>query len=96
MDTRPFIADPNDNSHITFSLNGDYSRLQENQHQAGKKADIATGNLKWEIPLPGGVSFPISLTVANSTDQIKETYVRGNFGLSFDLDKLQQLLKATH
>lgn len=83
-----------DNSQATLSLSGNYERLQENQHQKGKKADIALGNLKLEIPISSGVSFPLSFTAANSSEQIKETYVKGNFGISFDLDKLSALLKA--
>jgi len=34
------------------------------------------------------------MTVANSSEEVKETYVKGNFGMSFDLDKLASLLKA--
>lgn len=76
-------------------MSGNYERLQENQHQAGKKADIGLGNIKLEIPISSGVSFPLSVTFANSSEQVKETYVRGNFGISFDLDKLAALLQAT-
>lgn len=90
----PFIKDPADKDQMTVSLSGNYTRLQENQHQAGKKADIALGNLKLEIPISSGVSFPLSMTVANAAQQIKETYVRGSFGISFDLDKLSALLQA--
>ena len=84
----------NDNSKMTFSVASNYQRLQENKDQKGKRPDIVLGNLKLEIPISSGVSLPLSFSVANATAQIKETYVKGNFGLSFDLDKLSSLLKA--
>jgi hypothetical protein len=88
------IKSGNDDSQMTLSVSGNYQRLQENKDQKGKRPDIVLGNLKFEIPISSGVSFPLSLTVANATEQIKETYVKGNFGISFDLDKLASLLKA--
>ena len=90
----PFIKNSANKSQVTISLSGNYQRLQENEHVAGKKADIALGNVKLEIPISSGISFPISVTFANSSEQIKESYVRGNFGVSFDLDKLASLLNA--
>jgi hypothetical protein len=84
----------NDDSKMTLSLSGNYERLQENKDQKGKRPDIALGNIKLEIPISSGVSFPISFTAASSSEQIKESYVKGNFGISFDLDKLSALLKA--
>jgi hypothetical protein len=90
----PFLGSTVDKSQITLELSGQYQRLQENAGQAGKKADLALGNLKLEFPISSGVSFPLSITVANSSEQIKETYAKGNFGISFDLDKLAALLKA--
>ncbi|MDT4952412.1 MAG: hypothetical protein QOJ02_550 [Acidobacteriota bacterium] len=47
-----------------------------------------TGQLKLTIPIFNGISFPISFSVANRTDLIKEKTVRGHFGFSFDLTKL--------
>lgn len=89
----PFVKDVSDQSPITLALSGKYDRIQENQHVTGKKADIGLGNLKLTIPLAGGLSFPLSFTFANAGQTIKESYVRGNFGLTFDLDKLSTLLK---
>ena len=89
----PFVKDVSDQSPITLALSGKYDRIQENQHVTGKKADIGLGNLKLTIPLAGGLSFPLSFTFANAGQSIKESYVRGNFGLTFDLDKLSALLK---
>jgi len=91
----PFVKDPNNKSQVTFDISAKYQRLQENQHQASKKADIALGNFKLEIPISSGVSFPLSVSFANAAEQVKETYVRGDFGISFDLDKLAALLQAT-
>lgn len=88
------VKSANDKSQMTLSASGSYQRLQENKDQKGKRPDIVLGNLKLEIPISSGVSFPLSFSVANATEQIKETYVKGNFGVSFDLDKLASLLKA--
>ncbi|GEM_PF-5758141 len=53
------------------------------------KGDIAVGQLKLTIPIPRwGVRLPLSMTVANRTDLIKESIVRGNFGITFDLDSM--------
>ena len=89
----PFVKDASDQSPVTIAFSGKYERLQENRHVAGKKADIGEGNVKLTIPLAGGLSFPISCTFANAGQTIKESFVRGNFGLTFDLDKLSALLK---
>jgi len=88
------LKSANDKSQMTISANGSYQRLQENKDHKGKRPDIVLGNLRLEIPVSSGVSFPLSFSVANATEQIKETYVKGNFGISFDLDKLASLLKA--
>lgn len=48
---------------------------------------------KITIPIPKieGAEIPISITVSNRTDQIKERVVSGQFGFSFDLAKLGSL-----
>jgi len=84
----------NNKSKMTVALTGSYERLQENEGQKGKKADIVLGNVKFAIPLPGGVSFPFSVSFANASSQVKGNYVVGNFGLTFSLDSLTALLKA--
>jgi hypothetical protein len=88
----PFLSDTADRSPITFSLSGRYERLAENSGIPKKKADIAVAGAKLEIPIAAGMSFPISVTYANSTDLIKEAHVQGNFGFTFDLDKLNALI----
>jgi hypothetical protein len=90
----PFVASSTDQSRISLSFSGSYQRLPENRHMAGKKADLGVANVKLEIPIAGGVSFPISVTYANATELIKESDVRGSFGITFDLDKLRALLMA--
>lgn len=87
----PFTRDAADKSQITMAFNGRYERFPENEGIPGKKADIAVAGAKFEIPIASGVSFPISVTYANATELIKESHVSGNFGISFDLDKLKAL-----
>jgi len=89
-----FLSDVNDKSEITFAMSGQYQRLEENKDQSGKRPDLALGNFKLEIPIAAGVSFPLSFTVANASELVKETYVKGNFGITFDLSKLAPLLSA--
>lgn len=87
----PFLTNDSDQNQITVSFSGRYERLQENRHIPGKKADIAVANWKLEIPIAAGISLPLSVTYANATELIKESHVRGNFGITFDLDKLKAL-----
>jgi len=50
---------------------------------------IRLGQAKISIPVEGsGVKIPISFTVANRTELIKEHDVRGSIGITFDLDTL--------
>ncbi|MGC2694781.1 MAG: hypothetical protein WA738_03240 [Candidatus Angelobacter sp.] len=88
----PFLVNSDDKSQISLAFAGRYERLQENRHVPGKKADIAIANWKLEIPIGAGVSLPLSITYANATELIKEQDVRGNFGITFDLDKLHTLV----
>jgi hypothetical protein len=88
----PFLRDPGNKDQIALSFSGRYQRMPENQGIPGKKADIAVAGGKFEIPVAPGVSFPISVTYANATELIKEAHVSGNFGISFDLDKLKALV----
>jgi len=90
----PFLTNASDQNEITMSFSGRYERLQENRHIPGKKADIAVANWKLEIPVAAGISLPLSVTYANATELIKEKHVRGNFGITVDLDKLKALAGA--
>jgi hypothetical protein len=42
---------------------------------------------KLTIPLMAGVNIPISVSVANRTEFVKEKEVKGKFGFTFDLSK---------
>lgn len=86
----------NDNSQMTFALSANYERIQENKDQKGKRPDLAIGNIKLSIPISAGVAFPLSITIASAGEQNKEKYVHGNFGVTFDLDKLTALLRANN
>jgi hypothetical protein len=77
-----------------LSFAGRYERLLNDEPIEGttdviKKGDIAVGQVKLTIPIRGtALKIPLSLTVANRTELIKEKEVRGNFGVTFDLDSL--------
>jgi len=88
----PFLFDAVNKDPITMAFSGRYQRMPENQGVAGKKADIAVAGVKFQIPVAAGVSFPLSVTYANATELIKEAHVAGNFGITFDLDKLKALV----
>lgn len=47
-----------------------------------------TGQVKLSLPLFDGVSLPISFSLANRTDLIDESEVRGRFGFTIDFAKL--------
>ena len=59
--------------------------------------DIHKAQVKLTVPMParlGGVSLPISLTVANRTELIDERDVRGQVGFTLDFAALQQALRG--
>jgi hypothetical protein len=93
----PFVSNSSDKSKVTLALNGSYQRLPENKDVKGKRPDITSGSFKLTIPFPSGISFPLAVTYGNSQQQqAKGSYVIGNFGLSFDADKLAALLALKH
>jgi hypothetical protein len=51
---------------------------------------------KLTIPVMDGISLPFSASWANRSDLIKESYVKGNFGLSFDVAKLLGAFQPKH
>jgi len=79
-----------------------FSGLFEHLHQKPLGVDLLIndvtvnqpGNMgvfqaKYTVPVgDSGIQVPISLTASNRTELIKETDVRGNIGITFDLDKL--------
>jgi hypothetical protein len=91
----PFLTSTIDQGQMSLAFSGRYERLPENVHILGKKADIAVANFKLEIPIgSGAMTLPFSITYANASELIKEKDVRGNFGISFDLDKLFSLVHS--
>jgi hypothetical protein len=53
------------------------------------RGNIWLGQGKWSIPMgSSGVTIPFSVTGSNRTDLIKETEIRGTFGISYNLDSL--------
>jgi hypothetical protein len=88
----PLVLYDVDQGQMTLSFAGRYQRLLENRHQPDKKADLAVVQVKFEIPVFSGVTFPISVSYATASELLKEDHVHANFGFSFDTDKLYQLL----
>ena len=85
---------------FVFTMSAKYQRMVDNAMAptgttvANTKGDIAIAQLKLTIPAKGtGVKIPISLTIANRTELIKEREVRGNIGITFDLDSIFARLK---
>lgn len=89
----PFLIDTADLSKLTYSFSGRFQRMLENRNMPMKKADIAVAQFKIEIPIAKGMSIPLSFTYANATELIKESHVRGNFGVTFDVDKFFALAR---
>ena len=79
---------------FVFSFAGKYERVLENATALDgtvlpdTKGDIAVGQLKLEVPFVAGLRLPLSLTFANRTELVREREVRGNFGFTFDMDKI--------
>lgn len=71
---------------VYFDLSAEGGRM------SGQNSTIK-GQAKLTIPLGNtGIAFPISVTVANRTELIKEKEVRGQFGFTFDFSKLVSAL----
>ena len=78
-----------------FSAAGKFVRQFENGFSDGgimipnTKGTIVVGQFKLTVPVKGaGVKVPLSVTFANRTDLIKESVVRANVGLTYDLDTI--------
>lgn len=78
-----------------FSFAGQWQRLPgiivgpDGLLKPNTKGDTAIGQFKLVIPIKDtGIKLPFSLTFANRSELIKESTVRGNFGFTFDLDRL--------
>jgi hypothetical protein len=55
------------------------------------KGHLATLQAKVTFPVKGGMKIPISVTVANRSELIKEKDVRANVGITLDADSLMAL-----
>jgi len=58
-------------------------------------APIYKAQAKLTIPLLAGIEIPISVSVANRTEFVKEKEVKGKFGFTFDLSKTLKAFRDT-
>jgi hypothetical protein len=88
------LSNPLKSGNFVLSISGKYQRMLENTMLANGMAATTKGNIgifqmKLTIPVKGsGVKIPLSITFANRDELNKEKFVRGNFGITFDLDSL--------
>jgi hypothetical protein len=85
---------------FVFTMSGKYQHVFSDITTTGatpttlRKGDIGIGQLKFTIPVKGsGVKIPLSVTFSNRNEFIKESRIRGNIGLTFDLDSIFSRLK---
>jgi hypothetical protein len=85
---------------FVFTMSGKYQHVFSDITTTGttpttlQKGNIGIGQFKFTIPVKGsGVKIPLSVTFSNRTEFIKESKVRGNIGVTFDLDALFSKLK---
>jgi len=65
------------------------AKIMVNGVEVSRTGTINFGQAKVDFPIGStGMHIPISLTFSNRTELIKERDVRGNIGITFDLDKL--------
>ncbi len=95
LQTETPLGDTFGTGDTTLTFAGRYERLNGDTINTlgvvtpNSKGDIAVGQFKFTIPIANwGIKLPLSITFANRTDLIKERTIRGNFGLTFDLDPL--------
>jgi hypothetical protein len=82
----------------TLTISGLYENLHQkplgvqltiNDTAVNKPGNMGIFQIKYSIPIgDSGVQIPISFTASNRTELVKEKDVRGNVGITFDLDKL--------
>jgi hypothetical protein len=76
---------PND----TLSPGGTITGTATAPMTAAPHGHLVVGQAKLTIPVKGtGVKIPFSISAANRTELIKEKDVRGNIGITFDLDAI--------
>ena len=65
------------------------AKILVNGVEESRKGTINFGQAKMDFPIGStGMHIPISFTFSNRTELIKEKNMRGNIGITFDLDKL--------
>jgi len=75
------------------SFAGEFEHIPANT-PAALTGNLALFQATLTIPIKNtGVKIPLSLSWSNRTDLIRQNDVRGNIGLSFDLDTLIGLAK---
>src|SRR5438046_3053689 len=82
----------------TLTLSGLFEHLHQkplgidlllNDQKVNQPGNIGVFQVKYSIPMgESGVQIPLSFTTSNRTELIKEKEMRGNIGITFDLDKL--------
>lgn len=88
------IGDVTKTGVFLMSFTGRYQRLLNDQVIPGttaviRKGDIAVFQGKLTVPIRGtAIKIPLSFTIANRTELVREREVRGNFGITFDLDSI--------
>ncbi len=90
------LAQVNGTGALTFAIAGQLEHLHQDPSQPTPTAaagNIATMQMKLSIPLANGVALPLSFTVANRSELVKERLVRGQFGVTFSFDSLLAALK---
>jgi len=76
-------------SRITLSGSGKYVRLEN------VDGDMGIFQAKLDIPFSSGFSIPFSVTYSTRTELIDESDIRGNFGITLDLDKLYAAARSS-
>jgi len=88
------LGDPLRFGSFVLSFSGKIQHLMSNTPLPGgttldTKGNITLAQLKLTVPVKGsGVKIPLSITYSNRTELIKENEVRGNIGITFDIDSL--------
>jgi len=91
---------------VIFSLAGKYERIPRDvlagsipgitslSPDAALKGNLGLVQAKITFPVKGsGIKMPLSFTWANRTELVKEKEVRGNIGITFDMDAIVSRLK---
>lgn len=82
------------NDVLGIAAGGQAATTGSSNADAALKGDILYGQAKLTFPVKGsGIKIPLSVTFANRSELIKESIVRGNLGLTLDMDTIIGKLK---